>query len=112
MKEHVTFKPQDWDFKIVERTKGRMKIQIKLNKDEAEAFKNFTESVKPEQAPFEEFTKSIFFMGIEYMNVKLASAIQEYTKTHKEELASSGIDVNKILSSEIPVESSSIEIVE
>ena len=51
-------------------------------------------------------------MGIEYMNVKLASAIQEYTKTHKEELASSGIDVNKILSSEIPVESSSIEIVE
>ena len=111
MKEHIAFKPQNWEFKIVERTKGRMKIQIKLNKEEAEAFKNFTESIKPEQAPFEEFTKSIFFMGIEYMNVKLASAVKEYAEAHKDELASSGVNVDEILNDDSS-DSPDIEVIE
>jgi len=85
-----------------------MKIQIKLSREESEAFKNFTETIKPPDTDFDIFAKSVFFMGVEYMNIKLASAVREYTKSHKEELAASGVDVERILDYKDP----NIEIVE
>ena len=36
-----TFNPDGWNIKIQYRSKDRMKFQLKLNKEEAEAFKNF-----------------------------------------------------------------------
>jgi hypothetical protein len=108
MKEEITFNPEEWNFKVTDRNRGRMKIQIKLSREEAEAFKNFTEMIKPPDADFETFVKSVFFMGIEYMNIKLSSAVKEYAEVHKEELTSSGVDVDRILNYEDP----NIEIVE
>ena len=108
MKETVKFNTDDWKIKIVERSKGRMKIQIKLSREESQAFKNFTETVKPEEASFDDFAKSVFLMGIEYMNIKLSSMMKDYAEAHRDELASSGVDVDSLLDCEDP----DVEIIE
>ena len=48
-----------------------MKVTIKLNKDEAEGFKNWSTHVKPDELTLDDFVKQIFFNGIEYLNIKL-----------------------------------------
>ena len=50
-------------------------------------------------------------MGIEYMNVKLASAVKEYAEAHKDELASSGVNVDEILNDDSS-DSPDIEVIE
>lgn len=55
-----------------------MKIIIKLGKDEAEAFKNFETTVRPEEVDSATFAKSIFFNGIESMNRELSALVQKY----------------------------------
>lgn len=49
-----------WEIKKINRSKGRMKLMIKLSKDEAEGFKNWSSIIKPENINDEEFLKQIF----------------------------------------------------
>ena len=56
------FSLNDAKIKVTERSRGRMKIQIKLSKDEAEGFKNFCK-LKPPELNDETFYKQIFFAG-------------------------------------------------
>ena len=93
MPETVKLNIDNWKIRLDERSRGRMKFQIKLNKEETEAFKAFTETVKPEEVSLDDFVKSIFLTGIETMNKRLVEMVQEYAKEHKEELSSSGIEV-------------------
>ena len=55
-----------------------MKIIIKLGKEEAEAYKNFETTVRPEEVDSTTFAKSIFFNGIESMNRELTALVQKY----------------------------------
>jgi uncharacterized alpha/beta hydrolase family protein len=82
-----------WRIRIDERSKNRMKLQIKLSKDEAIAFKNFADVCKPEEIADDEFIKTVFITGIEALNQQLAQMVQKYAAENKEELASSGITV-------------------
>ena len=82
-----------WRIRIDERSKNRMKLQIKLSKDEALAFKNFTDVCKPEEVTNDDFIKTVFVTGIEAMNQQLAQMVQKYAAENKDELASSGITV-------------------
>jgi hypothetical protein len=61
--------------KIVERSRGRMKIQIKLSKEEAEGFKNFS-LIKPPELPDETFYKQIFFAGCNVMTQQITEMIE------------------------------------
>jgi len=70
-----------------------MKIQIKLSKDEAEAFKNFSSMVKPEEISDDDFMKTVFVAGCETLNRQLQELVQKYAVENQEELASSGITV-------------------
>ena len=70
-----------------------MKLQVKLNKDEAQAYKNFAEVCKPNDVAEADFMKTIFLMGIEAMNEDLSRMIKDYAKENREELAASGITV-------------------
>ena len=70
-----------------------MKINIKLSKDEAEAFKNFTSVVKPDEISDDDFMKTIFVTGCEALNQQLSNMVQQYAKENQEELAASGITV-------------------
>jgi len=88
----------DWKTSINDRTRGRMKVTIKLNKDEAEGFKNWSEHIKPEQISIEDFTKQIFFNGIEYLNFKLQEAARKLLedKDLREKLEASGISLSSL----------------
>ena len=91
--ESIKFNIEDWKVRISERRNNRMKLQINLRKDEAEAFKNFQEMCKPQEVSDIDFIKTIFYMGIEAANARLAEMVQDYAKENKEELAASGITV-------------------
>jgi len=51
---NIKLNVSDWKISLKERSRGRMKINIKLNKDEAEGFKNWSETVKPDNINTEE----------------------------------------------------------
>ena len=82
-----------WKIRVDERSKNRMKLQIKLSKDEAIAFKNFASVCKPVEVKDEDFIKTVFITGIEALNQQLAEMVKKYAAENKEELAASGITV-------------------
>jgi uncharacterized alpha/beta hydrolase family protein len=82
-----------WRIRIDERKRNRMKLQIKLSKDEAIAFKNFASVCKPEDISDDDFIKTVFVTGIEALNNQLSAMVQKYAAENKEELAASGITV-------------------
>ena len=82
-----------WNIRIDERKRNRMKLQIKLSKDEAQAFKNFSDVCKPQDITDDSFIKTVFVTGIEALNQQLSDMVQKYAKENQEELASSGITV-------------------
>jgi len=70
-----------------------MKLQIKLSKDEAVAYKNFATACKPQELTDDDFIKTVFVTGFEALNKQLAEMVQKYASENKEELAASGITV-------------------
>ena len=82
-----------WKVRIDERSRDRMKLQVKLSKDEAIAFKNFADVCKPQEVSMDDFVKTIFLTGVESLNAKLAELVRKYAVENKEELAASGITV-------------------
>jgi len=82
-----------WRIRIDERSKNRMKLQVKLSKDEAIAYKNFADVCKPQEITDEDFIKTVFVTGIETLNQQLSDMVQKYASENKEELAASGITV-------------------
>jgi len=79
----VSFSLDDAKFKLTERSRGRMKIQIKFSKEEAEGFKNFCK-IKPEQLDDETFYKQIFFAGCNAMTEQIQQMIEEHQKQQQE----------------------------
>ena len=84
---------KNWRFRVDERSRNRMKINIKLSKDEAEAYNNFAQGIKPEEVIDDDFLKTIFFKGCETLHKELQGLMQRFAKENEEELASSGITV-------------------
>ena len=78
----------DWSINLQKRSRDRMKLQIKLNKLEAQAFKNFAEVVKPDEISDEDFLKSVFKMGLEEMENRLMSAVEKHAEEHNIDMAS------------------------
>lgn len=97
----VNFNPKDWDLKLKDRSKGRMEIRIKLGSEEANSWKNFVESVKPESMDTRDFSKAMFLTGISATNERLAMAVRDYVLENQEELAASGIEVDT--SDDVPI---------
>ena len=92
-KTNIKLDVSKWRIRIDERSKDRMKLQIKLSKDEALAFKNFASVCKPEEVSYGDFIKTVFVTGIESLNKQLAEMVSKYASQNKEELADSGITV-------------------
>tara|TARA_R110002020_G_C16296617_1_gene772847 strand:- start:1646 stop:2008 length:363 start_codon:yes stop_codon:yes gene_type:complete len=69
---------KDWKLTRLERSKNRMKLQLKFNKDETMAIKNFMEMVKPPEISEDDFLKGLFKLGIETMESKLMQAVEEH----------------------------------
>ena len=69
----------DAKIKIEYRKRNRMKIIIKLNKQETEGFTQFMNATKPTEETEENYARNIFFMGCETFQERLAEAVKNYT---------------------------------
>ena len=81
---NVSLSLEDTKFKLVERSRGRMKIQIKFSKEEAEGFKNFCK-LKPPELEDELFYKQIFFAGCNVMTEQIQAMIEAHKASQAEE---------------------------
>lgn len=104
--DKIKFEGSNWKVKLDERSRGRMKITIKLNKDESLGFKNWSDMVRPAEISDEEFLKQIFFNGIEHLNDKLQAMTRKILEDEQlvKDLESSGISVSS-LSQSLPKQS-------
>tara|TARA_A100001515_G_scaffold93997_2_gene75224 strand:+ start:196 stop:501 length:306 start_codon:yes stop_codon:yes gene_type:complete len=82
--DNVSLNFKDTKFKLVERSRGRMKIQIKFSKEEAEGFKNFCK-VKPPELPDDDFYKQIFFAGCNAMTEQIQALVEAHKQSLSEE---------------------------
>ena len=85
-----TFNPSGWKIKTDYRSKNRMKFQVKLNQEEAEAFRNFSNSVKPEDIGMDDFVRSIFFNGVRSLEEQLTTNLVQHMEKNREEYEASG----------------------
>ena len=67
-----------------------MKLYVKLNAQEAEAFKNFSDTVKPPDASLDDFIKGLFFAGIEKFEENLNQQIVKHMEENREQYEASG----------------------
>ena len=81
---------RNWKVKIVERSRGRMKFQLKLNQEEAEAFRNFVNTVKPENIELEEFIRSIFFRGVQSLEQQITQDLVKHMEENRSDYEASG----------------------
>lgn len=81
---NVSLRFEDTKFKLVERSRGRMKIQIKFSKDEAEGFKNFCK-LKPPELDDETFFKQIFFAGCNVMTEQIQAMVEAHKAAQAEQ---------------------------
>jgi hypothetical protein len=86
----IKLQSSDWKVKTIERSRGRMKLIVKLSKEEAEGFKNWTDAIKPDNINNDDFIKQIFFNGIEHLNLKIQQVSEQMLKEAKEKNAVSG----------------------
>tara|TARA_R100001509_G_C4854807_1_gene211331 strand:- start:878 stop:1183 length:306 start_codon:yes stop_codon:yes gene_type:complete len=82
--DKVSLSFEDTKFKLVERSRGRMKIQIKFSKEEAEGFKNFCK-VKPPELDDDSFYKQIFFAGCNAMTEQIQALVQAHRDSQQVE---------------------------
>ena len=84
--------------KTKEQSRGRMKIVIKLAKDEAEGFLGFKKTMLPEGANEEEFIKAVFFMGLEQFHKNALNMMNKYVEENEDKLKQDGIDTEAVKS--------------
>ena len=77
------FSLNDAKIKVTERSRGRMKIQIKFSKDEAEGFKNFCK-LKPPELGEETFYKQIFFAGCNVMTEQIKDLVEKHEQSKRD----------------------------
>tara|TARA_R110000851_G_scaffold229758_1_gene382445 strand:+ start:6140 stop:6445 length:306 start_codon:yes stop_codon:yes gene_type:complete len=91
MDEPISFSLAEARVKTTERSKGRMKIQIKLSKEQAEGFSNFRNLVKPPDMGEDAFSIQVFFAGCNALAAELrAHAQSEMAKQEELDSSTSG----------------------
>jgi len=109
------FHPEGWKIKIDYRSKNRMKFQLKLNQEEAEAFRNFANAVKPNELGMTDFVRSLFFHGIRALEQELTNNMVQHMEANREQYEASGFSFDeegKLTGVDEASASGSVEVVE
>lgn len=109
------FHPEGWKIKIDYRSKNRMKFQLKLNQEEAEAFRNFANAVKPHELGMTDFVRSLFFHGIRALEQELTQNMVKHMEENRETYEASGFsfdDDGKLVGVDEAAASGTVEVVE
>tara|TARA_R110002020_G_scaffold281534_5_gene497258 strand:- start:28986 stop:29339 length:354 start_codon:yes stop_codon:yes gene_type:complete len=84
------FHPDEWNIKTQYRSRNRMKFSLKLSAEEAQAFTNFSNSVKPDNVQMNDFVRSIFFAGIRAIEDRLTADLVKHMEENRSEYEASG----------------------
>ena len=109
------FHPQGWKVTTEYRSKNRMKFTLKLNQEEAEAFRNFANAVKPDQINMNDFVRSIFFNGVRSLEQELTQNMVTHMEENRADYEASGFTFDSsgnLTGVDEALASGSIEIVE
>jgi len=67
-----------------------MKFTLKLNQEEATAFTNFSQQVKPDDLDLNDFIRSIFFAGIRSIEEELTKNLVKHMEENRDDYEASG----------------------
>jgi len=92
MNDKVSYTPdmEEWKVTVKQRTRNRMKIQVKLSAQEAEAVRNFLEAAKPPEVSNDTFFKALFMKGWEQYHKEIEEKYVEHIEKNKEDYETSG----------------------
>jgi len=80
MAENINLNFNLWKITVEERSKQRMKLHIKLDQEQAVAFRNFCGVFKPGNVSDEQFVKSLFMLGCTAMNQHVTKLVEDHLK--------------------------------
>ena len=92
MDPHNNLNIGNWKLKLEERSRNRMKIQIKMGKDETEAFSNFMENLRPSHVSVDDFVRTIFYKGVEKFQEELMEKMKGYIEDNKDDIDASAME--------------------
>ena len=82
-----TFDPKEinWGFKV-KQSKRRMKLHIKMSKDETSQWDSLKSAAKPPEMTDDDFARVIFYKGIETFMEALTERINSLSEDEKQEI--------------------------
>jgi hypothetical protein len=86
---------KNWKTSLKERSRNRMKIQVKLSTEEAEALRNFLGSAKPKDVSNDTFFKGLFMKGWEAYHKEIEAKYVEHMEANREEYEEQGFEFDK-----------------
>ena len=97
MKDKITYSPAmaEWKITVKDRKRNRMKIQVKLSAQEAEACRNFIGATKPPEVSEDTFFKALFMKGWEAYHKEIEEKYVEHLEKNKDEYEASGFVFNE-----------------
>ena len=92
MSNKVSYTPnmENWKVSFKERTRNRMKIQVKFSSQEGEALRNFLTAAKPDEVADDTFFKALFMKGWEAYHKEIEEKYVEHIQENKEDYEASG----------------------
>ena len=96
MNQKVSYTPNmdNWKVSVKERTRNRMKIQVKLSAEEAEALRNFLGAAKPDDVTNDTFFKALFMKGWEGYHKEIEEKYVSHIEENRKEYEGSGFTFN------------------
>ena len=82
-----------WRIKLEQRNRNRMKFHIKLSKEEADGFVEFTKQLKPEQMNDLEWYRAIFYKGLEKIQEDIMEGMKKYMDEHQDDIDTSAVEM-------------------
>ena len=97
MNDKIVYTPNmdHWKVTLKERTKNRMKLQIKFSSQEAEALRNFMSAAKPEEVSNDTFFKALFMKGWEAYHKEIEEKYVDHIESNREDYEASGFTFNE-----------------
>ena len=97
MDKKISYTPNmdNWKISLKERSRNRMKIQVKLSAEEAEALNNFLNAAKPPEVSNDTFFKALFMKGWESYHKEIEERYVEHIQENREEYEASGFSFDE-----------------
>ena len=109
-KETITVKLSEdgVQVKFEERSRGRMKFQIKFSNEEAQSFRNYCSVFKADEMHMDDFIKFLVFEGMTSYNAKVNEAVSEI-QNDPEAMIEAGLEAAEVDQDQVSADMAAME---